>query len=188
MFISIAIFLSLAQAPTDVAFRIEAMVMQDQEARMRLVEAGKSGKPSAALVAEVQRIDREDTAAMKEIVDRNGWPTISAFGKKCSSNAWLLVQHADLDREFQQRCLDLMKPLVPKHEVSALNYAYLADRVSVAKTGKQVYGTQCRIKDGKVSLNPVVDPANLNKRRKEMGMMPIEDYLKLVRDMYLPKK
>ena len=172
----------------DVRFRIEAMVMQDQEARNLWIEEDKAGKKDLGVISDMERIDREDTAAMKRIVDQYGWPTISRFGKECAFDAWLLVQHADRDPAFQERCLKLMEPLVAKKEAEGQNYAYLADRVSTKKTGKQLYGTQCKIEKGKVVLDPVIDPKNLDKRRKAMGMMPIAQYLKLVSDMYLPKK
>src|SRR5579871_187575 len=115
----------------EASFRIKAMVMQDQEARFRMIGM-KPNDPKREVVAELSRIDREDTAQMRQIVDQFGWPTISKFGAKTAGDAWLLVQHADLDHPFQRRCLALMKPLLTKKEVSGQNYAYLFDRVSVA--------------------------------------------------------
>src|SRR2546429_6865696 len=73
-------------------------------------------------------VDKKNTARMKAIVAKFGWPTTSIFGKEASNNAWLLVQHADLDIEFQEACLSLMKKL-PPDEVSLSNIAYLEDRV-----------------------------------------------------------
>ncbi|HTQ09958.1 MAG TPA: DUF6624 domain-containing protein [Fimbriimonadaceae bacterium] len=172
----------------DARFRLQAMVMQDQEVRKHWIAEDKAGKKDEALIAEMHRIDREDTAEMKRIVDQFGWPTITAFGKEGAFDAWLIVQHADQDPRFQERCLTLMAALLPRKEVDSENYAYLADRVSVKKTGRQLYGTQCKIVNGKVILDPVIDPRRLDRRRKAMGMMPIQQYLKLVGDMYLPRR
>jgi hypothetical protein len=46
-------------------------------------------------------IDLANTQRMKEIVEQMGWPTRSKVGGHASEMAWLLVQHADHDRAFQ---------------------------------------------------------------------------------------
>jgi hypothetical protein len=43
---------------------------------------------------------------------------------------------------------------------------------------KQIYGSQV-VKDSKGSwiVHPIEDPANVDKRRLEIGLIPIKDYL-----------
>ena len=53
----------------------------------------------------MQQADTENTAWLKGIVNKQGWPTISDIGKDGFNAAWLLVQHADTDRAFQKQCL-----------------------------------------------------------------------------------
>ena len=106
-------------------------------------------------------------------------------GKVGAHNAWLLVQHCDEDKPFQKKCLKLMEALLPKGEVDKSDYAYLMDRVLVGEGKKQLYGTQTKIINGDIVPDPVEDEANLDKRRKEMGMMPMAEYVKMVRKMYL---
>ena len=62
-------------------------------------------------------MDRANMYHLKKIIEKYGWITISEFGKKASRQAWLLVQHADEDPSFQQKCLKIMKNLIPKNEV-----------------------------------------------------------------------
>ena len=63
--------------------------------------------------------------------------------------------------------------------VSKKNYAYLWDRVAVNHDREQRYGTQpdWDCKDGKLELRPVEDPDNLDARRTEMGLGPVEQAL-----------
>ena len=91
--------------------------------------------------------------------------------------ARLLVQHADMDRKFQHRCLDLMAAL-PKDEVSQSNIAYLTDRVLLAEGKNQMYGTQLKDVDGKLKPFPIEDEANVDRRRCEVGLPPLAKYLK----------
>lgn len=52
-----------------------------------------------------------------EIIDRFGWPTKQLFGTDGANAAWLIVQHADLNPQFQPKCLDLMAK-APRDEVA----------------------------------------------------------------------
>jgi hypothetical protein len=168
----------------DLAFRLIAMSMADQEVRSRWVEQMKAGKTSPAIVHEMQATDRANTQALKEIVDRHGWPTKSLVGKKASHEAWLLVQHADLDPDFQERCLKLMEPLVKVGEVVGSDYAYLFDRVASARGRKQRYGTQFELKNGEWVAKPIEDPKSVDKRRKAVGMSSLAEYKRLLERAY----
>ena len=96
--------------------------------------------------------------------------------------AFLLVQHADADKEFQKKCLELLKEAVAKKQALPTDYAYLTDRVLVGEGKKQLYGTQLMPKDGKLVPQPIEDEANVDARRKELGLPPLADYLKMVND------
>src|SRR5262249_61914415 len=89
--------------------------------------------------------------------------------------AWLLVQHADRDLSFQKRCLGLLKTAAQKGEATGEQLAYLTDRVRVGEKKPQVYGTQLRWVDGKLRPQPIEDEANVDKRRKAVGLSPLAD-------------
>ncbi len=129
------------------------------------------------------RVDAENTARLGEIVERHGWPTYTLVGKDGAKAAWILVQHADLSPKFQRRCLDLMTK-VPRDEVSQVDVAYLTDRVLLAEGKKQVYGTQFTLANGKCKPRPLEDEANVDQRRKEVGLPPLAEYLKEAERFY----
>ena len=147
-----------------------------------------AGRPAdAALGDKLEAIDRKNTARLKEIVDQHGWPGKSLVGAAGAQDAWLLVQHADRDPAFQKRCLELMTPLVAQGEVSAVNVAYLTDRVRVAEGKPQVYGTQFRQADGKMEPSPIEDEARVDERRKSVGLPPLAQYRKQLEEVYRKK-
>jgi hypothetical protein len=131
----------------------------------------------------MQRIDTENTRRMAEIVDRYGWPTYALVGKDGANAAWLLVQHADLSPEFQRKCLDLMTR-APRDQINLGDLAYLTDRVLLAEGKKQVYGTQFTLVNGKCKPRPLEDEANVDQRRKEIGLPPLAEYLKEAESFY----
>ncbi len=127
-------------------------------------------------------IDYENNVELKKLLKIYTWFRISEFGKGSDQNAWLLVQHADHDIEFQKQILKILDKLWPLGETQAANYAYLYDRIAASwqnpkKRQLQKYGTQgsCVAK-GKWEPIAIIDPKNVNIRRKSVGLLPIEDY------------
>ena len=138
-----------------------------------------------ALKRRLEDADNQNLIWLKEVVAKHGWPSKSLVGGQGAKDAWLLVQHADTDRDFQQKCLDQMKTL-PKDEVDPRDTAYLTDRVLVGTGKRQLYGTQVIFKDGKLIPNPIENPDQVDERRKAIGMESLQEYLKFVEQVYLP--
>jgi len=160
----------------------------DAQMKAALEKGGKTKWSDATLAAwkKETRIDRANTARMKEIIERFGWPGKSLVGTEAADAAWLLVQHADLDRPFQKRCLGLIDKAVKDGEAEAKHFAYLTDRVLIAEEKKQLYGTQLVEENGKLKPKPIEDEPNVDKRRQEGGLEPLADYLRLAQQFYFP--
>lgn len=160
-----------------IASEINAMAMTDQNMRQR------------ALAENVwdETVDASNTARIKEIVYEIGWPTISRVGREASSNAWLLVQHADRDVAFQSACLALMKQ-EPPAEVSPQNIAMLEDRVRVNSSQPQIYGTQFDEVDGAYVPRPMEDMERVDERRKLMGLGSLEEGMAQMHAKYGPPR
>ena len=121
--------------------------------------------------------DRANTAWLKQVVEKEGWPKRSVVGEAAAFQAWLLVQHADADPAFQLQALRLMEPLLASGEASERNYAYLYDRVMLKIAGKQRYGTQAMCRGGKRGLQPLEDEAAVERLRREAGLETVAEYM-----------
>lgn len=162
---------------------------EDQDARKKLIPilSARKGPVKEADLPEmkaVAEIDKRNTAWLKEVIDRQGWPGKSLVGADGANAAWLLVQHAGRDRVFQKRCLPLLAAAVKKGEATGIQLAYLTDRVRVGSGEKQVYGTQFHDVDGKLEPQPIEDAANVDKRRKEVGLPSLAEYRKQMEKTY----
>lgn len=175
-----------AKLKRDDALRQELlrMMKEDQDARKEVIEAAPGESPAFRKMIE---IDRKNTARMKEILDKQGWPGKSLVGDDGAHAAWLLVQHADKDHDFQKRCLKLLARAAKAGEASAADHAYLTDRVLVAEKKKQLYGTQFRTVDGKMEPYPIEDEKNVDRRRKEVGLPSLAEYRKTLEKVYQSK-
>jgi hypothetical protein len=176
-----------------------AMEKEDQDIRVAVIQAlGEKGislgddKPitDPALLkifleqsGKMAAADQKSRDRLQRIVDKHGWPGRSLVGKDGAHAAWLLAQHADADLAFQKRCLGLMKA-APHGEVEPRDIAYLTDRVLVGEKKKQLYGTQLLRQGGKFVAQPIEDEANADKRRADVGLPPLAEYLKTAQAEY----
>lgn len=128
-------------------------------------------------------VDIKNTERIKKIVSQIGWPTLSKVGLKGANNAWLLVQHADHDIDFQKYCLQLMKD-APQGEVNKIDIAYLEDRVRVNEGREQLYGTQFTQEGGKYIPIKIEDESNVDVRRAEIGMGSLSEQIRLMYNKY----
>lgn len=134
-------------------------------------------------------MDWQNTRDLKSLLKIHGWFNISKWGAKTDQQAWLLVQHADNQPQFQKDILKLLSKLYRKKETSPANYAYLYDRVASSfhdpsKRKPQGYGTQgsC-VGPGKWEPLPIENPSHVDERRKEVGLGSMQDYIAVFKDI-----
>lgn len=157
---------------------LEQMGVSDQSLR---------GNPSVMSPADVMKQDKIDQANMQRlasIIKSYGWPGNRFAGIDNASNAFLVLQHADLASQHQY--LPLLRQAVAKGEANAQDLAMLEDRVLVRDGKPQLYGTQFlpHVPNQPITLFPVQDEAHLHKRRSDLGMPPMADYIKSMQQLY----
>ena len=162
-------FAAFEKSLADPALRRELLALAEKDQAARAAIKSDGDKPA---IEAVMAIVREATARMKEVVAKHGWPGKSIVGVDGANAAWLFVQHADADLAFQKACLAQMEPLVASGEVAGKDFAYLWDRVAISEGRKQRYGTQF---DGD-DIAPLEDPANVDTRRKSVGLSTLAEY------------
>lgn len=60
----------------------------------------------------------------------------------------------------------------------------LVDRVLVQGGKPQRYGTQFRVEDGRLVMDPIEDEAGLEDRRRKMRLPPMDEYRRLLKEHY----
>jgi hypothetical protein len=161
---------------------------RDQAIRNEMIAKGVT-KIDASVAARMTEIDSANTARMKEIVKQYGWPGPELVGVDGTEAAFMLVQHAE--HQFQKEMLPLVETAYRQKKLHGQDYALLLDRVLVAEGKPQVYGTQAKTFDKwnghEPTFEPIEDEANVDKRRVEVGLFPMAEYRKLLRQGYFPK-
>ena len=173
--------LSFGQTNQKLANEINKMYELDQSVQTDLIEALQS-KASKEKIAEVDKFKvetfKKHIPVLKKIIADHGFPSYDLVGKEAGDKFFTMIQHSDSDVKFQKDCLKIIAKLVKKKQANARSFAFLTDRVNINSGKPQIYGSQLDYKDGQAFSKNLKDPKNINKRRAELGLEPLEDYLK----------
>jgi hypothetical protein len=184
-----------AQVNHRLAKTIDSLYDADQAVQIRLMQMSQRNAPQDSL--KMQDSLKKATYVngihvSKKIYAQYGYPTPKLVGADASHHFFVLIQHADSDPHFQVEMLPVLDKLSKSGDISRKDYAYLYDRVQHNTKGKQLYGTQPAYdKSGNLfdSNNKIIyppdlaDPENVDKRRKEVGLGPIEEYYESILQM-----
>ncbi len=126
-----------------------------------------------------RKSDRKNIKLLMQIDLPNKYLKIK--NKTCNrifDNYFILVQHSNL--LIMERNIDFLDSLRKKGVLSASKIALLTDRIRMEKKLPQIYGTQLifNSETGKYELYQLENEADVNIRRKNVGLGPLEDYLK----------
>ncbi|MCC6726012.1 MAG: hypothetical protein IT258_16015 [Saprospiraceae bacterium] len=127
--------------------------------------------PITKALWDLQKKNRQENLdEVETILRKKGWPKVSEIGEEASEKVFWVVQHAEGERA-RKRFLPKLKAACEKNEAKWEHYATMYDRLALAETGKQLYGTQMtRNKDGSIELCPLDAPEYVEKRRKALGL------------------
>lgn len=128
-------------------------------------------------------VDFKNRNRLNEIFQEYGFPTKEMVGKDAMTGIFMMIQHADRDKEWQKNQLIHIEKAVQRGDMNGQSYAYLYDRIKINSGEKQLYGTQFSTVDPTnktVILAETENMDSLDYRRMEVGMMPIDMYKKFM--------
>lgn len=124
---------------------------------------------------------------VEAIIQQFGYPGKTLVGGEMQDVAWLIIQHAPLEK--QERYFPLIEAAVQKDELQKSCWAMLLDRIRMYRGQPQVYGSQV-VRDeatGGWKFHEIEDESNVNKRRAEVGLGLLEEYAKRMGVDWKPK-
>jgi hypothetical protein len=161
--------------------KLLAIFEQDQKYRLQSDQVGKrhgyESKEMDALWKTIEHVDSINLIKVISILEKEGWTGPEQVGPQANSALFLVIQHADLPT--QQKYLPMMRQAVASGKAQSAELALLEDRVALGEKRLQIYGSQ--IGEDSTGLGyvlPMQDPDNVDVRRADMGLGPIEFYLK----------
>jgi hypothetical protein len=130
------------------------------------------------LLQEMAVSDSINLLRIVQILETKGWPKKKAVGTQAASTVFLVIQHADL--ATQEKYLPMLEQAVRDGNAQPSSLALLIDRIRMRNNKPQLYGSQLHQdpKTGKTVFYPIEDEANVDERRKAMGLEPLSEYAK----------
>ena len=112
------------------------------------------------------------------VVLADGWPPKEVIGADGNRTICNVLQHSD--QKIREQYLPLMRQAVKEQQLSAPLLVRAEDRLRTDRGETQLYGGQMKYYRETKSFNvwPVYDPVNIDKRRAEIGLEPIKEFLK----------
>lgn len=161
--------------------KLEKVYEEDQKYRLQIndIESryGRNSKEMNEHWDLIKEKDTENVLYITSVLDSLGWLGKEEVGSKASNALFLVIQHAS--PEVQEKYIPLMRAAVKNEKASADALAMLEDRLALSQGKLQIYGSQLiRYQDMDYQVCPMIDPEKVNQRRLEMGLGPIEEYLK----------
>jgi hypothetical protein len=172
----------LIEQPNDSILKeqLELIGVEDQTLRLLLPQVtekfGRETKEYKYIWSLINRQDSICINKLTQILEKYGWLGKNRVGGNANQAIWLIIQHSDL--KTQEKYLPLLKESVANGESEGWHLAFLEDRILMSKKKKQRFGTQA-VWDNELKRNkiyPIEDVKNVNYRRQELGLEPIEKY------------
>lgn len=160
---------------------LDSIYNEDQKYRKQIGTIEKEyGRGSKAMKKHWELIRKKDSVNLikvKQILDTRGWLGSKIVGEQGNATLFLVIQHADLKTQLQY--LPMMRKAVQQGNAKGSDLALLEDRTALRQGKQQIYGSQIGRdpKTGEYFVSPIRDPETVNKRRAEVGLEPIENYI-----------
>jgi len=158
----------------------------EREQRLRSEWVNKPG--DARFAEHIAKIDSQNTAWLEKVIEEQGFLGLSDVDGDGVQALFLLIQHSP-SLEFQKKCLSYMKRALQQGEADTVHVTYLTDRILMREGKPQRHGTQgSSLEDGVIVPLPIEDEGHINDRRKAIGLEQLEEYLRMMNEMYKTKK
>jgi hypothetical protein len=169
---------------TDAALRDQLVAMADRDQSARGIEHGQpKNKEKLEMATNLAEVDAGLTAGLKDIVAKNGWPTIGLVGIEASNGAMLILTHT-ADHTWQLSLLPQLETLADDGKIDGSRLALVIDKELVSEGKLQRYGSQFRMMDGAMAMFGVEDPGTLDARRAKVFLPPMDVYKQMLSEMY----
>jgi len=133
----------------------------------------------AGITGPTSRIVIENREYLKALIQKLGWIDLTRFGHEGSGNAIVLAQHSE-DLSLMMAILPFVEKDYKNAGEGSVMYAILHDALQRHLGRKQRFGTQIgKDSEGNPMVLPLEDASKVEQYRKEIGLPPLADYLKL---------
>lgn len=138
-------------------------------------EFGAESNELKAIKKTIKQRDSVNLKIVTDVIDTYGWLGRGSVGFIGNYSLALVIQQADL--ETQEKYLPKAREAFKNNNVEPNDMALLEDKVSLRKSGKQLYGSAIVSVGNKNYVAPIENVENIEKKRAELGLKSMNSYM-----------
>jgi len=170
----------------EIAIKVDSLFQIDTKMVASLDSIAKIDSTNVRINELTSKINTNNIT-IEPIVRRFNYPGFDLIGNYGSYQLWVLVQHLDKHVDFQEYALEMLFQQVQRQNASSQNYAFLSDRISINKGGRQRYGTQVYYDvNGVAKVKPIEVNLKVDSLRLAIGLDSLQSYLNFMTLLHLP--
>lgn len=156
----------------------QAMDYYIDQAKKHFMKEGNAPQWYYPIGAFKQQIGKENYVTITKLIEEYGWPIYSTVGELAADAPLLVINHHESEA-VRKKYLAQIKDACLEKEGSCMEFAKIQDRILVNENQPQIYGMQFRYNTQRnLEPFPIINPEQVDQRRKEIGLEPLKDYLK----------
>ncbi len=133
-------------------------------------------------------VQEKNERELVRLIDNKGWPRVGRVGAEAAMATYLVAMHSHTG--LQKKYLTTIKKICEEKELPWERYALIYDRSLFNENKPQRFGTHTKYNERTKAeeLYPLEDESKVNEWRKELGLPPLEEYLKQFNITFQPPK
>ncbi len=123
----------------------------------------------------IKQNDSINLAIVTKTIDQYGWLGKDVVGFTGSNALAVIIQNANM--QSQEKYLPLVIKAFEEQKIDAYYFANIEDKIFLRQGKQQLYGTTIVTIGNRNFVAPIDDVENIDKRRTQIGLKPINQYL-----------
>ncbi len=162
----------------DKQLKRELLRMQEKRESLNR-EAFEDIKNAELIVARSNQENRKNLIRVCGILKETGWLRKEIVGDDGVDAMLFIIRNSD-ELEIQEQLFPVLAEAAKAGFISKANLAPPLDKKRIAERGKQIFGTQIRVRDEIGYLYPLENKANVDRWRKSYDLPRLAEFIKLI--------
>lgn len=123
------------------------------------------------------QVDRDNQIQVVSILEQCGFPENFVQNTEAVFTVFMVIQHASV--KLRHKYFPLLQKAAAMGALERRDLALMEDRILMDQGKKQKFGSQVRMigDSGQYEVYPIDNPTQVDARRAEIGLYPMQDYL-----------
>jgi Ca-activated chloride channel homolog len=158
-------------------------LLKVQEQRRKSLRDSLEADSAEKLQRRAAEVRGKNEENLCQILREYGWPTRSLVRDDGMAATLFLLENS-VSLQLQIDLFPVVVASVKRGDLGKADFADFFDRIRVRSGLRQLFGTQARIRNGVLVLDPIEGENHVDDRRRQYDLPPLADYLRFLESTY----